>query len=404
MVVLVSSDPPPGGPTEQPQFAFSERQARAIVILAAVVAAAVIVLSVTPNPRGGGARLALALVACGPMMLLRRWPLPVLGGTVVASGVVIAAGTAPLPLSVVLGFAVYLVASRLPKRRSISATLVAAACLGGALLYAAITRPNADLGVLAVEGLLPLAAAWFVGDAVAAQRRYQAGLAEQARRERTADAERARLEVREQRVRIAQELHDVVAHTLAVITVQAGVGRRLMEKRPEEAANALESIEAIGRTAQEELGVVLGLLREEGAAAADLSPLPRLVDLKELVETIRASGASVELRVDSADRQLSPALELTIYRVVQEALTNVVKHAPGAGVTVDVVVSGGTVAITVADTGAPNSTLAIHEGAPGHGLSGMRERVTAFGGSLVTGPSATGGFEVVAELPIEGGS
>ena len=185
-------------------------------------------------------------------------------------------------------------------------------------------------GADAVEGFSPLAAGWFVGDSVAARRRYLAGLAEQAERERAAEAERARQQVREERVRIARELHDVVAHTLAVITVQAGVGRRLMARRPEEASTALESIETIGRTAQDELRVVLGLLRDEEVGAAALAPAPRLVDLKELAETVRASGTPVELRMSGTDRQLSPALELSIYRVVQEALTNVVKHAPGA--------------------------------------------------------------------------
>jgi signal transduction histidine kinase len=118
------------------------------------------------------------------------------------------------------------------------------------------------------------------------------GLAEQAERERAAEAERARQELREERVRIARELHDVVAHALAVITVQAGVGRRLMVRRPEEAGSALASIETIGRTAQAELRVVLGLLREEGIGATELSPLPRLADLAELAETVQASRRS----------------------------------------------------------------------------------------------------------------
>ena len=201
---------------------------------------------------------------------------------------------------------------------------------------------------------MPLAAAWFVGDAVAARRRYLAGLAEQAERERAAEAERAARQVREERVRIARELHDVVAHALAVVTVQAGVGKRLMARRPEEASSALESIELIGRTAQEELRVVLGLLREEGIGAAALSPAPRLADLKELAETVRASGTPVELRMPDIDRQLSPALELSVYRVVQEALTNVVKHAPGAHARrSDVAVSGQDIRIEVVDDGNP---------------------------------------------------
>jgi signal transduction histidine kinase len=381
---------------------FNERRSMAVVVVAALVGLAAIVLALGPHPNQGGARLTLALVACGPMLFLRRWPLPVLTASVVAAAVVIASGVAPLPLAVVLGLAIYLVSSQLPRRLSIPATLVAAAALGGALLFAALSKPLTPLAVLAIEGLVPLGAAWFVGDAVAARRRYQAGLLEQAAREQAAEAERARQQVREERVRIAQELHDVVAHTLAVITVQAGVGRRLMAKRPEEASDALKSIEEIGQTAQEELRIVLDLLREEGDAATELSPAPRLVDLKELVETVRASGTDVELRMTRTDCQLSPALELSLYRVIQEALTNVVRHAPGAAATVEVTISSDAVRIEVVDNGRPGGEGTDEPGSPGHGIVGMRERVGAFGGSLVAQSGRDGGFHVVAEVPIEG--
>ena len=166
-------------------------------------------------------------------------------------------------------------------------------------------------------------------------------------------------------MRIAHELHDVVAHALAVITVQAGVGRRLADKRPEEASAALESIETIGRTAQDELRVVLGLLREEQAEAGARAPAPRLADLTELVETVRDAGTPVELRMSGTDRRLSPALELSIYRVVQEALTNVVKHAPGARAAVDLTVSAADVRIEVADDGGPLAGSAGPEGRAG---------------------------------------
>jgi signal transduction histidine kinase len=248
-------------------------------------------------------------------------------------------------------------------------------------------------------------AGWFVGDSVAARRRYQAGLDEQAERERAAEAECARQKVREERVRIAHELHDVVAHTLAVITVQAGVGRRLMDRRPEEASAALESIETIGRTAQDELRVVLGLLRDEQVGAAALAPAPRLVDLKELADNVRASGSPVELRTSGTDRHLSPALELTLYRVAQEALTNVVKHAPGAHACVDLAVSAGRVRLEVTDDGGPGrrSPGGEEPAGPGtgHGIVGMRERIGAFGGWLVAGPLAGRGFRVLAEIPLE---
>jgi signal transduction histidine kinase len=301
---------------------------------------------------------------------------------------------------VLLGLAAYLFASRLPRRLSIPAVGAAGAVLGAALWYAAYARSNVPLAAEAVEGFLPLAAGWFVGDAVAVRRRYLAGLADQAERERAAEAERARQRVREERVRIARELHDVVAHALAVITVQAGVGRRLMAKRPEEAGSALESIEVIGRTAQDELRVVLGLLREDGIGDTELAPVPRLAALEELAETVRASGTPVGLRM-AGTAQLSPALELTAYRVVQEALTNVVKHAPGAHATVVVAVSGTGVRIEVTDDG----NQALRRDRPdvmaGHGMAGMRERVGAFGGSLAAGPCPGGGFRVLAEIPAE---
>ena len=208
-------------------------------------------------------------------------------------------------------------------------------------------------------------------------------------------------------MRIARELHDVVAHTLAVMTVQAGVGRRLAAKHPEEASSALESIETIGRTAQDELRVVLGLLRDEEAGAAVLAPAPRLADLSELVENVRASGTPVELRMSGTDQRLSPALELSIYRVVQEALTNVVKHAPGACAAVDLTVSAKDVRIEVADDGGPPAGSDGSDGRPalgstGHGIVGMRERIGAFGGWLVAEPLAGDGFRVLAEVPVEG--
>jgi signal transduction histidine kinase len=333
----------------------------------------------------------------------------VLGVAAVISGLSIASGAASLAVVILLGLASYLVASSLPRRASIYAALATAAALAGALGYHLLAVGTGQLAADTVLGFAPLAAGWFVGDAVATRRRYQAGLAEQAERERAAEAERARQEICEERVRIARELHDVVAHTLAVITVQAGVGRRLMAKRPEEAGLALDSIETIGRTAQDELRVVLGLLRDERIGPAALTPAPRLVDVKELVHTVQVSGTPVQLRTSGVDRQLSPALELSIFRVVQEALTNVVKHAPGASATVDLAVSDQAVRIEVTDDGGP-ARLQGDVGCPhaavgsnlGHGIVGMRERTSAFGGWLVAEPLADRGFRVLAEIPLDG--
>ena len=323
-------EPPTGRATPSDPLP-TRREWPATITLTLCAALVMVSLTAARIPHDPARRIILAwLVLAIPILLLRRWPLPVLAAATLANALIFTTGLASLPFGLILGAASYIAAARLPRRVSIRAVAVSAAALGAALLYTALAVRYAALGSQAVEGFLPLIAGGLAGDSVAARRRYQAGLLEQAAREQATEAERARQQIREERVRIAQELHDVVAHTLAVITVQAGVGRRLMAKRPEEASRALESIEQIGRTAQEELRIVLDLLREEGASTAALSPAPRLVDLKELVETVRASGTNVELRITSTDRQLSPALELSLYRVVQEALTNVVKHAPGA--------------------------------------------------------------------------
>ncbi len=389
-----------------------QRQWLAITVFGMCAALLTLVLEAGPGPHMPGQRVLLAFVVSGPIMLLRRWPLPVLAVVTGVNAWAVAAGNAPLGFGIILGLASYLAASQLPRRVSIPAVGASAAALGGALVYAALAVRVQTVPVAAgaVEAFLPLAAAGVIGDSVAARGRYLAGLAEQAERERAAEAERARQQVREERVRIARELHDVVAHTLAVITVQAGVGRRLMAKRPEQASTALESIETIGRTAQEELRVVLGLLREEDGQSAGLAPAPRLVDVKELVETVRASGTPVDLQMSGTDRPLSPALELSVYRVVQEALTNVVKHAPGARAAVDLAVSDREVRLDIADDGGPAGRRSRpgpgpdpgHGAGPGHGIVGMRERIGAFGGWLVAEPLAGRGFRVSAEVPVDG--
>jgi signal transduction histidine kinase len=386
--------------------AFHARRWSASAVLAAGAVLAMVFLAAGPYPHVRGSRPIVALLLCVTIAALQRWPLPVLAVAAGVNALAMAMGNVPVPFGVVLGLAVFFVASGMPRRWSVPAAAVTAAGLGAALLYAALAVPHASPASEIVEGFVPLVAPWFVGDSVAARRRYLAGLAEQAERERAAEAERARQQVREERVRIARELHDVVAHTLAVITVQAGVGRRLADRRPEQANAALESIETIGRTAQDELRVVLGLLREEETGMVPLAPAPRIADIKALVDAVRASGTPVELRMSGADRRLSPALELSVYRVIQEALTNVVKHAPGARAAVDLAVSAQQVRLEVADDGGPGegppAGLGPAAGAsPGHGIVGMRERIGAFGGWLVTGPRAERGFRVAAEIPVD---
>jgi len=376
----------------------TDRQWPTAVVLAATAGAVVLAMAAGRNGHSSGRQLLIPLLACALVVELRRWPLPVLGVVTVAAGAFAAGGSnVSLPFGVLLGIALYFSALSLPRARSIALAVAVAAVLGGAVLYAAFAVSTATAATDAIEYFVPLAGAWFIADAVAARRRYLAGLAWQAAREQAR-------EVREERVRIAREMHDVVAHALAVITVQAGVGRCLADKQPEEASAALGSIETISRTAQDELRVVLGLLRDGEAGDAPLVPTPRLFDIKDLADTVRASGVTVELRMEGTDRQLSPSLELSIYRVVQEALTNIVKHAPGARAVAELNVSARKVRLDVRDDGGPGGGQEPGTGVgTGHGITGMRERIGAFGGWLVAGPVADGGFQVTAEVPIEGG-
>jgi signal transduction histidine kinase len=367
----------------------------ATVVLAAAAGAVMLAKVAAPGDLQEGGRSLILLMACVPVVVLRRWMLPVLGVLTAAAGVVTAGGVASLPFGVLLGLALYFSALRLPRPKSIALAVAVAAALGVTVACSAFTVIHPPVGSEIVWDFVPLAGAWFIADSVAMRRRYQAGLAAQAERERAA-------EIREERVRIAREMHDVVAHALAVITVQAGVGRCLAGQRPEKASSALGSIETISRTAQDELRVVLGLLRDGDTEATPLAPVPRLIDVKDLADTMRASGVPVELRMEGTDRQLSPSLELSVYRVTQEALTNVVKHAPGARAAVDLTVSARKVRLVVRDDGGPGGGLGSRAGlGAGHGITGMRERIGAFGGWLVAGPAVGGGFQVTAEVPIE---
>jgi signal transduction histidine kinase len=385
-----------GAPARRwPPAGSAESRWLATAVLAAAAGVVMLTALAGPAVHQDSARLLIPLLAGVSIVVLRRWPLAVLAGVTVAAGMVTASGSASLPFGILLGLALYFPVLGLPRRRSIALALAVAAALVVAVVYSDFAIMRAQVPAEVVENFVPLAGAWFIADSVAARRRYEAGLAAQAERERAAG-------VREERVRIAREMHDVIAHTLAVMTVQAGVGRRLAGKRPQEAAAALESIETIGRMAQDELHVVLGLLRDGEGGTAPLAPAPRLVDVKTLADTVRAAGIPVELWMEGTGRPLPPSLELSVYRVVQEALTNVVKHAPGARAVVELTVSARKVRLDVRDDGGPGGEAPRAGLGAGHGIAGMRERIGAFGGWLAAGPAAGGGFQVTAEVPVEG--
>ncbi len=210
--------------------------------------------------------------------------------------------------------------------------------------------------------------------------------------------EKARLAVAEERARVARELHDVVAHNLSIMVVQAGAERRALGSERPQTAEVLETIEQTGRAAMAEMRRLLGMLRRSDDELA-LAPQPSLEHVEELVAQVREAGLPVELRVEGEVRELPGGIDLSAYRIVQEALTNALKHAGPARARVTIRYGAGELDIEVADDGTGGADGP--EG--GHGLIGMRERVALFGGELATGRGSRGGYAVRARLPIAGG-
>jgi signal transduction histidine kinase len=227
--------------------------------------------------------------------------------------------------------------------------------------------------------------------------RWGAERALAAQTERT-ELEQARRAVLEERTRIARELHDVVAHHMSLIAVRAETAPYRLSDLPESARAEFGSISEVAREALAEMRRLLGVLRHDEPAG--LAPQPQLSDLPELVDAARRAGVSVELSVPSALDRVPSGIALCAYRIVQESLSNASQHAPGAPVTVSVDHGAGAVVLQVANgPGAPAGPCRSEPG-PGHGLTGMRERVALLGGSLSAGPSAGGGFVVSAVLPL----
>jgi signal transduction histidine kinase len=238
-----------------------------------------------------------------------------------------------------------------------------------------------------------------LGLAVRSLRDQQRELAAQAvelRREREQNARRA---VLDERVRIARELHDVVAHHVSVMGIQAGAARRAMERHPEKARDVLSSIEASSRQAVAELHRLLGFLRRAGQPD-ELAPQPDLAQLPELIAQAGQGGLAVELSVEGEPRALSPTLEVSAYRVIQEALTNALKHSGGTTATVRVDYQATALEIEVLDDGSGTGRSSSTVG--GHGLMGMRERVSLHSGHLRAGVTPHGGFAVHATFPLNG--
>ncbi|MGW9211573.1 sensor histidine kinase [Embleya sp. NPDC055664] len=253
-----------------------------------------------------------------------------------------------------------------------------------------------------------LLAFWTVGRTMGRQRAYNAGLREQAERRARDETDRARRTLVEERLRIAREMHDVVAHSMSVIAVQAGVGHHVIAARPDEAAKALAAIETTSRAALRELRALLGVLREEAPPVGGrdgFHSAPGLADVPGLVEKTGRAGLRVDVRIDGTPRELPSGMDRAAYRIIQEALTNVVKHADTDRGNVFIHYGDTDIRIEITDDGSGPAGRGAGdvEGldrAQGHGLIGMRERVGLYDGDFQAGPGPRGGYRVAARLPL----
>ena len=340
-----------------------------------------------PTPNWG---YALVVAECLPLVWRRKLPFATVLVTGLLTGVHGASSLPDPPVAFAGLVAVYTVAAHATRRVAVTAAGIASATIAVVLL---VSWPDSDLEDATVV-YLTFATAWLLGDANRSRRERTAQLeARAADLERTRAAE-ARRAVVEERTRIAREMHDVLAHSVSMIVVQAEAGPVVVERDPARAVAAFDAISATGKEALRELRRLLGVLREDDAGP--LAPLPGLAEIPALVQRVREAGLDVELRTSGDTDAVPSPVGLSAYRIVQEALTNVVKHAGPARVTVRLDAADGTLAVEVADDG-----LGSPSAAAGRGLLGMRERAGSLGGTVTAGPGADRGWTVRAELPLD---
>jgi signal transduction histidine kinase len=365
---------------------------------------------------GGAAAAALVLAQTLPLVWRRRYPLTVslvTGLSTAGYGLAPWPDLAmPIPIGGVVGM--YSVAAWGSRRAALLAGGVAAVVV---VVVMSLPRTDADV-VDAAFASLALAGAWLLGDRARVQRALAAELQERAVRLEGERADEARRAVASERARIARELHDVVAHHVSMMVVQAEAGPVAVEHDPARAAGAFEAIAATGRQALVEMRRLLGVLRgdADGDGAASLAPQPGLADVRSLVEQVGRAGLEVELVVEGTQAPLPAGVDLSAYRIVQEALTNAVKHGGSGRARVLVRYGPDDLELRIQNGVEPPSAAAgpfrpaespvgsdrqdHRSGRAGRGLVGMRERVSLFGGELHAGPAPGGGFSVDARLPL----
>jgi signal transduction histidine kinase len=373
------------------------RFARIDVAVAAAVAAVALAevtanAAVAPKPAAAACELAMAIA----LLWRRRAPLAVVAVVAVlqvieaAAGVPLQQPVVPLLASVI---AVYALMTLAPAWQAAS---------GAALMLAAVGIETVvqDKGFANFAfALVFLVGATIVGRTLHSRTQHAAELADRAQALERQQSLVAQLAGQEERTRIARELHDVIAHTVSVMVVQAGAAEQMVGRDPDRALAAMQAVQTTGREALAEMARLLGMLREDGAEIG-LTPAPGLADLPTLVDGARRSGIDVHLQLNGYPRQLPPGPELSIYRIVQEALTNVRKHAGRSRAAVRVTCSDTAIVAEIDNDAATERSADAAVPGAGHGLIGMRERVALYGGTLVAGPSAAGGFQVRANIPI----
>lgn len=335
---------------------------------------------------------------CIALPARRRFPLATLTTTTLgaAFGLALNAHSATL---IMVALATYSVASVAPRRTSMSAL----ACTVVALIAGAVIRDGGDLISNLLAGPALVGLGWVSGENTRARRDHEVEQAEQAaERERQRELQLLQTVV-DERLRIARELHDVVAHAMSVIAVRSGAARIVMDTEPEETRQALGIIESTSRRSLQEMRLIVDVLRNgEEADGSGLAPTPGLGDLMPLLEQIEEAGVPVDLHVEGDKRPLPPGVDLSAYRIVQEALTNVVRHAGPTQADLRMTYTLNQLTIEVVDGGSADGSQRLAEGEviPGHGLVGMRERVNLFGGQMDAGRSGRG-FRVWVRVPVD---
>jgi signal transduction histidine kinase len=382
-----------------------------LALAAALCSATLLTGAAGPGRHGGtvsGAAVLAATTAYGVLLGRRRWPVPAVAGTAAAAAAYMTlTGTHGWVLVAPL-IAIYHLADTTGDRR----TLLVASGLA-TLALVAIPSLFASTSLLGAENVAVTAAcglALAAGDAARSRRGYAAAAEERARRAEHSREQEARRRVTDERLRIARDLHDSIGHHIALITAQAGMAAHVFDQQPATARQALTHITQASRAALGDLRDTIGLLRQAGEPAAPTEPTIGVCGLGTLVASFRGSGMRVDHQIGGSVRPLPPAADVTAYRVVQEALTNVRKHATDAAARVQLSFGPAALHILVENEG--HGRPAAHSGSrplprpghAGHGIVGMRERVSALGGSLEAGPRPAGGFRVSAVLPLpEGG-